>query len=357
MHGVAIREAQGPAGPPWQRPLRGALDALVVESEVLASNRLADPPRRPVYVYRSPGVVAGAATGVPSVYVLQGFTGQVDHWLCRPTFDLTPIERLDAMFADPDEPCPDAIVVYVDAWTSIGGSQFLNSSATGRYLDYLCDEIVEFIDDRYPSAADRGRRGIAGHSSGGYGAMVVPMLRPDVFGALASHAGDALFEVAYLREFPSAVRSLRDHFDGSVETFLHELRAADHFDYGHFGPFLNLYAMAAAYSPDPDDRGGVILPVELPTGRLRDDVWARWLEHDPVRMAARHADALRSMRRIYLDAGRSDDYYLDLGAQAFSAELAKLGVEHTFELFDGRHGGVGYRYPGAIRELVRALAG
>ena len=54
-------------------------------------------------------------------------------------------------------------------------------------------------------------------------------------------------------------------------------------------------------------------------------------------MAPAHADALRSMRRIYLDAGRSDEYYLDLGAQAFGAELDKLGVEHTLELFEGTH--------------------
>jgi hypothetical protein len=61
------------------------------------------------------------------------------------------------------------------------------------------------------------------------------------------------------------------------------------------------------------------------------------------------------MRRIHLDAGRSDEYFLDLGAQAFSAELSKLGVSHTLELFDGAHGGISHRYPGAIRELVVAL--
>jgi S-formylglutathione hydrolase FrmB len=72
-------------------------------------------------------------------------------------------------------------------------------------------------------------------------------------------------------------------------------------------------------------------------------------------MAPQHKDALRSMKRIYLDAGRSDEFYLDLGAQAFAAELDKLGVEHTLELFDGKHGGLTYRYPGAIRELVLAL--
>jgi len=116
-----------------------------------------------------------------------------------------------------------------------------------------------------------------------------------------------------------------------------------------------MYAYATAYSPDPAHPGGVLLPFEIATGKLVDDVWARWLEQDPVRMVPRHAGALRTMRRIYLDAGRSDEAYLDLGAQAVSAELGKLGIEHTLDLFDGRHGGISYRYPGAIRELVIAL--
>jgi hypothetical protein len=73
-------------------------------------------------------------------------------------------------------------------------------------------------------------------------------------------------------------------------------------------------------------------------------------------MAAGHADALRSMRRIYLDAGKGDEYFLDLGAQAFAAELGKLGIEHSLELFDGKHGGITYRYPGAVRELLVALS-
>jgi hypothetical protein len=73
-------------------------------------------------------------------------------------------------------------------------------------------------------------------------------------------------------------------------------------------------------------------------------------------MAPAHADALRSMRRIYLEAGRGDEYYLDLGAQAFAAELDALGVEHSLDLFEGKHGGLTYRYPGAIRELVLALS-
>jgi hypothetical protein len=350
---MSLREAEGPAGAPWERPLHGTVDRLVVESELLDGNPLGDPSRRPLWVYRPPGVELDHPRPLPSVYVIQGFTGQLDMWHNRVAFEPTLVERLDAMFAAGE--CPDAVVVLVDAWTSFGGSQFLNSSSTGRYLDYLCDEVVPFVDGRYPVAAERDRRGLTGKSSGGYGAMVVPMLRPDVFGALASHAGDALFEAAYLPEFPAAARQLRDEFEGSWEVFFARLAEADRMDFTRFRP-LEVYGYAAAYSPDPAHPGKALIPFDA-NGRLIDDVWAQWLEKDPVRMAAGHADALRSMRRIYLDAGNKDEYYLDLGARAFADELDALGVAHTLELFDGTHANLGFRYPGAIRELAIALSG
>ncbi len=349
---MTLREVEGRAGAPWDPPLAGSLERLVVESSILAENPLGDPARRPLYVYSSPDA---GANEVPSVYMLQGYGGQVDVWLGRKEFEPTTIERLDGMFVAGD--CPDALVVFVDAWTSLGGSQFINSSSTGRYMDYLCDEIVPFVEQRYPALKGREHRGLAGKSSGGYGAMVVGMLRADVFGALASHSGDALFECCYLPEFPGIARSLRDHFDGSLEVFRARLAELDHFDWSRYGGPLAMYANACAYSPDPERPGEGLIPFELDTGRLIDEVWAQWLAWDPVRMAAGHADALRSMRRIYLDAGSRDEFFLDLGARAFSAELKKLGADHSLELFDGTHGGTSYRYPGAVRELVLALSG
>jgi S-formylglutathione hydrolase FrmB len=347
---MALTEVDGLPGPPWEAPLAGRFEKLVVESELLADNPLGDPARRPLYVYSSPG--AGAEP-VPSVYVLQGYTGQLDMWLGRQAFEPTIVERLDRMFGAGD--CPDAIVVFVDAWTSFGGSQFINSAGTGRYMDYLCDEVVPFVDQRYPVLRGSEHRGLSGKSSGGYGAMVVSMLRPDVFGGFASHAGDALFENCYLPDFRVIARTLRDHFDGSYETFLEQFKVADHLDWSRFGVPVMTYGMAAAYSPDPSRPGEVLLPFEIATGRLVDEVWQQWLSWDPVRMAPGHGDALRGMRRIYLDGGRSDEFFLELGAQAFAGELEKLGARYTLELFDGKHGGINYRYPGAIRELVLAL--
>jgi hypothetical protein len=165
-----------------------------------------------------------------------------------------------------------------------------------------------------------------------------------------------LFEACYQRDFPLVARLLQDRFDGSYDIFWQRMREAERFDFQLFGEPLETYAMAACYSPDENAPGKAILPFDIATGRLDDEVWERWLEWDPVRMAPRHADALASMKRIYLDAGRSDEFFLDLGAQAFSKELTALGIDHTLELFEGTHGGLLYRYPGAIRTLAEALA-
>ncbi len=112
--------------------------------------------------------------------------------------------------------------------------------------------------------------------------------------------------------------------------------------------------MAACYSANED--GSVDLPFDTETGKLRDDVWARWLAWDPVRMVAGHADALRGLRAIYIDSGKQDQFYLDLGANAFRFELEQLGVTDVFfELFDGTHSSIEYRYPIALRYLAERL--
>ncbi len=354
---MSLTQVEGVPGAPWQRRLAGRLDELVVESELLAGNPLGDSARRPLYVYLPPGY-GESGRRYPVIYVIQGFTGQVDMWLGRSAFEPTMVERVDDLFSGVG--VRRAIVVFVDAWTSYGGSQFINSIATGPYMDYLCDEVVPFVDERYATAADRDRRGIAGKSSGGYGAMVVPMLRPDVFGGFASHAGDALFEVCCLPAFREVVRTLRDHFSGSYDVFFEDFRRrvaeGARFDYELYGQPLEMYAYAACYSPDGSSPGKALLPFELDTGRIVGEVWEQWLSWDPVRLAPRHLDALKSMRVIYLDAGNRDEPFLDLGAQAFSNELRKGGIDHTFELFAGGHGGIAYRYPGALKVLADALA-
>ncbi len=91
---------------------------------------------------------------------------------------------------------------------------------------------------------------------------------------------------------------------------------------------------------------------------IRDEVWQRWLDWDPVRMVPKHADAMRSMRGIWIDAGTRDEYFLDLGAEAFRQSLLDHGVPGDlirFELFDAGHGAIDYRYPMSLAWLAERI--
>ncbi len=62
-------------------------------------------------------------------------------------------------------------------------------------------------------------------------------------------------------------------------------------------------------------------------------------------------------RPIYIDAGKRDEWFLDLGAEAFRQALAEIGItEVYFELFDATHMAIEYRYPLGIRYLAERLS-
>ncbi|GCE05250.1 alpha/beta hydrolase [Dictyobacter aurantiacus] len=338
---------------PWSAPLSGRFDEVVFESEVLKDNPLHDPYQRPLWIYLPPGYDEEPERRYPSVYMIQGLTGQLDMWRNRSAFRKNFPELADELFASKE--APPCIIVWVDCWTSYGGSQFVDSPATGRYHTYLCDEIVPWVDAHYRTLPAREHRGIAGKSSGGYGAMITPMLRPDLWGGLATHAGDALFEMCYLPDFRHSIRTLQSRYDGSYEKFWQSFRSRVPFTQSGDEAPMNDWCMAACYSADPD--GTVRLPYDLQTGELIPEVWERWLAWDPVRMAPKHAESLRNMKAIYIDAGNRDQYYLDLGARAFYNVLKRLGVNEVFfELFDGTHSAIEYRYPISLKYLAERLA-
>ena len=337
---------------PWSRPLQGRIEEHVVVSEALRGNPLGDPHERPLWVYLPPAYDDEPERRYPTLYQIQGLTGQLDMWRNRPAFRPTVPELVDELFATGS--APPCLVVWVDAWTSFGGSQFLDSPGTGHYHTYLCDEVVPWVDARYRTLAAPAHRGIAGKSSGGYGAMVTPMLRPDLFGGLATHAGDALFEVCYLPDFRASVRALRDQYGGSFDAFWADFRSRPAFTRESDGLLLNDWCMAACYSTDPD--GTVRLPYDSTTGMLVPEVWERWLSWDPVRMVPRYADALCGLKAIYIDAGTRDEAYLDLGAEAFRQALVDVGVTGLhFELFEAGHSAIEYRYPLGLGHLAASL--
>lgn len=337
---------------PWAHDWAGALHPHIIHSRLLEDNPLGDPADRPIWVYTPPGYDPEADRRYPTVYVIQGYGGFLSTWANRSAYRDPYPEAADRLFATGD--VPPAVVVYVDAWTAYGGSQFVDSPGTGRYHSYLCDEVVPWVDGNYRTLAGPAHRGIQGKSSGGFGAMVTPMLRPDLFGGLATHAGDALYELMYPMEFAKAVRALRS-VDGDIQRWWQDFRARGTLSRPEDHELLMVLGCSACFSAADD--GTPILPFDPHSGRLIEEVWSRWLEWDPVRMVPGHAEALAGLAAVWIDAGRSDQYWLDLGAVAFRDALAAVGVSEQvhFELFDGTHSAIDWRYPLALAWLAGRL--
>jgi S-formylglutathione hydrolase FrmB len=340
---------------PWGAELAGRIDEHVIPSELLKGNPLGDPHERPLLVYVPPGYEAEPERRYPSVYVIQGYTGHVAMWRNRQAFRRPFTETADAVFAS--SAAPPAIVVYVDAWTGYGGSQFVDSPGTGRYHSYLCDEVVPWVDAHYRTiGGDPAKRAIMGKSSGGFGAMITPMLRPDLFGGLATHAGDALYEYCYLPGFSAAFRHLRG-YDGDIFRWWDDFRSRVSFTRPEDMTLLSLLGVSACFSARDD--GTPELPFDPATGVLRPATWQRWLDWDPVRMVPRHADALRSLHSVWIDAGDADDFFLDIGAAAFRAALLDAGVANdviSYESFPGTHSAIDYRYPMSLAWLCQRMS-
>jgi enterochelin esterase family protein len=330
---------------------RGRVVLEEVDSLVLRGNPLGDPHRRRVPVYLPPSYDDAPDARYPSVYVLAGFTGRGRALLNDAAWSPPLDERMDALIDSGR--CGEMILVMPDCFTRLGGSQYIDSSATGRYGEHLARELPAWIDARYRTIDDRDHRGVVGKSSGGYGALVHGLLHSDVFGAVACHSGDMYFDYCYRGDVPKFCSSVQQA--GGLESWLKAFEARPqkkHDDH----VALNILAMAAAYSPHPAAKTmGIDLPCDLESGEFRSDVWERWLEHDPIRLLERHADALRSLHLLYLDCGTRDEWSLHLGARLLVQRLRALGIAHEHQEFDDGHMNVSYRYEVSLPKLGAVL--
>ena len=247
-------------------------------------------------------------------------------------------ERLDKLIAE--ERIKPMIVVMPDCFTHYGGSQYINSTATGNYEDYLTQEIVPFVDENFRTIANRDSRAVTGKSSGGYGAFIMAMRHADLFGLASTIAGDCYFEMCYKPDFKKAFRAIKGNPQTLLEKFWDEeaKKGKDDFD------GLNIIGMSACYSPNENIEWGFDLPFDLKTGEIREDVWERWLEHDPVQLVEKSVENLKSLKLLFLDAGTSDEFALDIGARVLSRRLNKFDIPHIHEEFDGGHFNINYRY-------------
>ena len=327
---------------------RGMIHVVDHHSVVLQGNPWGDPHQRDLFVYTPPGY-ADSAQDYPVIMVLPGYTGTGEKLLARGFTDVSIGTRIDRLIS---KGCPPFIAVMPDCMTTLGGSQYVDSEGLGAYATYLAQEIREAVDEGFRTTK---KWGITGHSSGGFGAIHLAMAFPGVFSAVASHAGDLGFDLAYLGDISKAVSAVNRA--GDVASFVDGFWTRRRHSSEDISALM-LLCLSCAYSPNmnaeplPCD-----LPVDFASGAVNFDVIKSWQAMDPiVRLDdSIQADALRALDLLFIDAGRYDEYNLQLAARRFVRKLRELEIPHMHEEFDGGHRGMAWRYGVSMAYLAEAL--
>ena len=338
-----------PVRPPADWP-KGSVLRLQHRSGVLEDNPWQDPVEREVAIYLPHGYDEAGPPGI-ALWDLAAFTNAgPGHLNWRNQGENLPA-RLDRLVGEGAmEP---AVVVIPDCYTSLGGNQYVNSGAVGRYADYLVEELVPFVGERFNLVKGREGRGLFGKSSGGYGALYHAMHFPDTWGAAASHAGDMGFDLLFRPEFPTACSVLAE-YEGDPQAFLRTFWRRNR-PSGHDYTTLMILAMAASYDPDPAAPQRIRLPFDLRSCTLDPERWAQWLRFDPLALLDSRAGALASLHGLYIDVGRFDQYNIQYGTRRFVDALQARGIAHRYEEFDGSHSAIDWRLDHSLPYLASVL--
>lgn len=327
---------------------RGELHRLRHASDVLRDNPLGDPAERDLYVWTPPEWTS--EENLPLLVDLKGYwSSALAHANWLPASENTP-ERLDRLA---HEGMARVVVAFPDCFTKLYGNQYLNSAGTGRYADYLCEEIVPFVEEKF-NCGGAGRRGLFGKSSGGYGAAWHGLHRADFWTAISINSGDMGFDAIYIPAFFEDLDILRKH-DHSIEKFVRAMEAKPKMTFKEQMCLMDL-AMSAFYDPDPAGFRNMRLPFDPYTGELIPERWANWLRHDPVVMLDEKLDEIRKLKLIYMDCGDHDNFRIHYGMRRFHKKLEAADVPHTYEEYDDDHIDVDYRMDVFLPLLAKALS-
>ena len=161
-----------------------ALEVLSIPGRLLEGNPAGDPPARRVAIF-SP---KESKSAIPLVLYLPGWGGSSEDSILRGTGDwlAAAVGRLAAA----GHPVR---IAAVDARSRYGGSQYLDSSALGNYATWLAQEVMPAIEARHSLPPDT-KWIVAGHSSGGFGALRLGMKSRDSIGAIVALSPDSDLE-------------------------------------------------------------------------------------------------------------------------------------------------------------------
>ena len=336
---------------------RSVIQWLRHESKAIKDFPMGDPHVRDFPVFLPPNYDPKRNLPYPVVFILAGWGSKSSSYLSDDSAFGIPLQRRfeGSILAGKT---PAFIGVFPDGSSKLGGSQYLNSPSLGYYSDYLCDELTQFIDHEFHTYKSADFRAILGHSSGGFGAILNAAQRPDRFSFVGVSSADSYFEISLMPSIRMMVEEI-ERAKG-VAPFIQEFLE-------HPNPFkmprtkteafMNL-SLAPCYVPNVG--AGPLygdLFFNLKTGELIPEVWEKYLSWDPIHFIARHPEQMQKLKYIFLDAGKSDEYGLQLGHRRMAEKLKEMGCHFEHEEYSGGHSGFSHRFDYRVNKILNKMFG
>jgi S-formylglutathione hydrolase FrmB len=314
----------------------GSLVEATVPAPALQGNLVGDPAQARVAVYLPPSYTTSPQRRYPTLYLLHGFLSDIDAFT-RGYQGMQLATTMDDQIKR--GAAREMIVVVASGRNAYFGSFYANSAVNGQWETFFAGELVSWVDSKYRTVTAAESRGIAGHSMGGYGAIMLAMKHPEVFGALYAlspccvglegdlgHDNQAWFKALQIQSREQLQPKPRSFDDFYTTAFI---------------------ALAAAVSPNPSkpplfvDLPFKAVPLKGPQRLLvpNEDAYAKWRANMPLYLVEQYRGNLQKLRGIYLDYGALEEFsHIRTATRAFSEELANRGIAHTFEVYaDGTH--------------------
>ena len=319
---------------PANGPHTSTLENLTVHSKALENNILGDSADQAVAVYLPASYKTSPARRYPALYLLHGFDSNIRSWTSHGYQDMNLQDSMDALIAAGT--VREMIVVVPNGRNAYLGSFYTNSSVTGKWEDFILQDLVSYVDTHYRTLPRPESRGIAGHSMGGYAAIMMGMKHPQVFSAVYAMSPCCLGMEADLTSInPAWHAALAAKSKNAKDQFASDPQSLEQF-------WVDAYlSLAAALSPNPD-RGPffVDLPYRDQNGNLVQDEpgWTEWHEKMPLEIVSNYGTNLLQLRGLFIDYGLEDDFtHIPVTARLFSEKLDRLGVPHIVASYRGDH--------------------
>jgi enterochelin esterase-like enzyme len=237
----------------------------------------------------------------------------------------------------------EAIVVAGDFTTPGIGAFYSNAASSGRWLDHITQELVPFIDKQFRTLPAPASRAVVGDMIGGYAAIKLGMLYPEIFGSVyAMHpvgtaTGETLMQSRPDWRQMNEAKSWQD-LETNIYSKVFMLMAQSYLPNPHKPPF---YADLMVELKDD------VLTVNTTNVRtLRENFLLD-------AMLPKYAENMKKLRGFKMDWGRYDENPDHVYAnQKFTRMLEDFGVQHEAEEYGGNHWNRYWQADGRVYEEV-----